>query len=203
MNCLALTSDVGERAGVIRDADGVPVEWTLLRVGDNPICQEGRDGSITLRAEDMRSIVEYHHKKGELIPVDSEHYLFALAQSKKLDEAEALRLFPGAVAGLHLTSVQYGETCSTAEAVDEDGNVEQVDVYAKKRTVSGQGNIVSGGSLAALTVGGTLEIGGQSYLITSAGKAYGPNQHATVNFSGEAPMVTSGGTVTSGDQVSG
>ena len=100
MNCLALTSDVGERAGVIRDADGVPVEWTLLRVGDNPICQEGRDGSITLRAEDMRSIVEYHHKKGELIPVDSEHYLFALAQEKALDEAEALRLFPGGVAAL-------------------------------------------------------------------------------------------------------
>ncbi len=100
MNYLALTSDVGESPGVIRDANGVPVEWTLLKVGDNPICQEGRDGVIALSTADMRSIVEYHEKKGELIPIDSEHYLFALAQSKKLDEAEALRLFPGAVAAL-------------------------------------------------------------------------------------------------------
>ena len=38
MNYLALTSDVGESPGVIRDENGVPVEWTLLKVGDNPIC---------------------------------------------------------------------------------------------------------------------------------------------------------------------
>ena len=100
MNYLALTSDVGESPGVIRDGNGVPVEWTLLKVGDNPICQEGRDGVIALSSADMRSIIDYHEKKGELIPIDSEHYLFALAQSKQLDEAEALRLFPSAVAAL-------------------------------------------------------------------------------------------------------
>ena len=112
-----------------------------------------------------------------------------------------LATYKNKVAGAHLSNLQFGETCSTAEAVDEDGNVEQIDVYGKKRTVSGQGNIVSGGDLSAMTVGGTLEFDNESYRLTSVGKAYGPNQHATVNFSGEAPMVTSGGVVTSGGQV--
>ncbi len=93
-----------EAPKVIRDDAGVPVEWTLLHVGENPICQEGRDGAITLTGEDMAAIIGYHRKKGEAIPVDSEHYLFTLAQSKQLDEAETLRLFPGAVAALG-----YGE----------------------------------------------------------------------------------------------
>ena len=114
-----------------------------------------------------------------------------------------LATYKNAVAGLHLTSVQYGETASTAEAVDEDGNVEQTDVYAKKRTIQAQGNVVSGGDISALTVGGTVTMGGTSYRITSVTKNEAPNQHATFSFNGEAPMVTSGGTVTSGDQVSG
>ena len=84
MNWMALSA---ETRGVVRDKNGVPVEWTLLRTGDNPICQEGQDGAIRLSGEDMRQIMEYHRKKGELIPIDSEHYLYELANRKKLDEA--------------------------------------------------------------------------------------------------------------------
>jgi len=91
--------------GVIRDENDVPVEWTLLRIGPNPICREGRDEVIVLTAEDMRQIIAYHEKKGELIPVDSEHYLFELANQKKLDEAETLKLFPGGVAALGFGSL--------------------------------------------------------------------------------------------------
>ena len=112
-----------------------------------------------------------------------------------------LASYKGKVEGVHLTNLQVGETASTAEAIDEDGNIEQVDVYGKKRTVSGQGNAATGGDLSALTVGGTLEFDGDEYLITSAGRTYGPNNHATVSFSGESPMVSSGGQVTSGGQV--
>ena len=43
MNWIALSS---ETPGVIRDPAGVPVEWTLLRAGDTPLCQEGRDGVL-------------------------------------------------------------------------------------------------------------------------------------------------------------
>ena len=46
------------------------------------------------------SIMEYHRKKGELIPLDSEHYLYELANQKKLDESETLKMFPGGVAAL-------------------------------------------------------------------------------------------------------
>ena len=96
-NWIALSA---ETPGVLRDECGVPVEWTLLREGENPICQEGRDGSLRLSAAAMKEIMAYHEKKGEQIPVDSEHYLYELANSKKVDEAEALKLFPGGVAAL-------------------------------------------------------------------------------------------------------
>ena len=102
MNWISLSS---ESTGIVRDENGVPVEWTLLRIGANPICQEGKDGALVLSAEAMRQIMEYHTKKGELIPLDSEHYLFELANQKKLDEAETLKLFPGGVAALGFGSL--------------------------------------------------------------------------------------------------
>lgn len=71
-NWIALSA---ETQYVIRDENGVPVEWTLLKIGDNPLCQEGKDDNLSLTAEQMREIMEYHRKKGELIPLDSEHYL--------------------------------------------------------------------------------------------------------------------------------
>ena len=70
MKWIALSAETKD---VVRDQNGVPVEWTLLRIGSNPICQEGRDGSLVLTAEAMRQIMEYHTNKGELIPLDSEH----------------------------------------------------------------------------------------------------------------------------------
>ena len=102
MNWISLSA---ETPGVVRDQNGVPVEWTLLRIGSNPICQEGRDGSLVLTAEAMNQIMEYHTKKGELIPLDSEHYLFELANQKHLDEGETLKLFPGGVAALGFGSL--------------------------------------------------------------------------------------------------
>ena len=102
MNWISLSS---ETPGVIRDENGVPVEWTLLRIGSNPICQEGKDGALVLTAEAMNQILDYHAKKGELIPLDSEHYLFELANQKKLDEGETLKLFPGGVAALGFGSL--------------------------------------------------------------------------------------------------
>ena len=97
INWIALSA---EGVDVKRDENGVPVEWTLLRIGDNPICQEGKDGNIRISEEDMNAIVDYFVKKGEEIPVDSEHYLYELASRNKVDEGEALKLFPGGVAAL-------------------------------------------------------------------------------------------------------
>ena len=61
MNWIALSA---ERLDVVRDDSGVPLEWTLLKTGSNPICQEGFDGAINLTAENMQQIISYHHKKG-------------------------------------------------------------------------------------------------------------------------------------------
>ncbi|MEI3038465.1 MAG: phage protease [Victivallales bacterium] len=97
MDWIALTA---EAQRVIRDENGVPVEWTLLKIGDNPLCQEGKDDNLSLSAEQMNEILDYHRKKGELIPLDSEHYLYNLANQKKMDEAETLKMFPGGVAAL-------------------------------------------------------------------------------------------------------
>ena len=97
MKWIALSAETKD---VVRDQNGVPVEWTILKVGENPICQEGRSGAIMLSAEGMRQIISYHEKKGEEIPIDSEHYLYELANQKHLDEGETLKLFPGGVAAM-------------------------------------------------------------------------------------------------------
>lgn len=89
-----------ESPGVKRDENGVPIEWTLLKIGENPIVKNGDAGSLTLSGEDMKSIVDYFESKGELIPVDSNHYLHELANIKKLDESEVLRLLPSGVAAM-------------------------------------------------------------------------------------------------------
>ena len=124
-NWIALSA---ETPGVLRDECGVPVEWTLLREGENPICQEGLDGSLRLSAEAMKEIMAYHEKKGEQIPVDSEHYLYELANSKKVDESEALKLFPGGVAALGfgrlaLSGEELQLTDNKLNAVMLDGHV--------------------------------------------------------------------------------
>ena len=89
-----------ETPGVVRDENGVPAEWTLLKIGENPIVKNGVPGSISLSAADAAEIIDYHRKKGELIPVDSNHYLHELANRKNLDEAEVLKLLPSGVAAM-------------------------------------------------------------------------------------------------------
>ena len=99
---IALAADA---PGVIRDENGVPIEWPLLRIGDNPIIKNGRPGSLRLSAEDMASITDYFAAKGEQIPVDSNHYLHELATRKKLDESEVLKLLPSGVAAMGFGSL--------------------------------------------------------------------------------------------------
>ena len=110
--------------------------------------------------------------------------------------------YKDAVAGLRIQSFSSDEDASTADALDEDGNVEQIDVYGKKETVQGEGNIVVGSDLSALTVGGTITVDSKVYKITKVSKKHGVNQHATCSFTASRPL-TSSGTVTSGGQVSG
>ena len=96
--------------------------------------------------------------------------------------------YKGAVSGVRLQSVTYGESASTAEAMDEDGYIEQTDVYGKKRTIQCEGNGVQGGNVAALTVGGKLTVSGVEYTLDSVQFRSGNNAHKTASISGSAPM---------------
>jgi len=113
-----------------------------------------------------------------------------------------LATYKGAVAGLNLQDVQYGETASTADALDEDGNVVQSDVYGKKRTIQATGTVKVDADLSALTVGGTITVDSVEYKLDKVDFKEATNTHKTCSLSGSAPMpVTSGAVVTSGGQV--
>ncbi len=104
-----------------------------------------------------------------------------------------LASFKGAVTGLHLQKVTYGEAASEAEAIDEDGNMEQNDVYGKKKTIQCEGNVVEGGDISALTVGGTLTVDSVAYKINNVQVVELVNGHKTATISGSAPMPAAGG----------
>lgn len=100
-----------------------------------------------------------------------------------------LASYKGAVTGLRLQRVTYGESASTAEALDEDGNIEQTDVYGKKKTIQCEGNVVDGSSFA-LTVGAKLTVGGDNFTIDNVSITENVNGHKTASISGSAPMTS-------------
>ena len=85
---------------VKQDANGVPEEWTLLHAGVNRLVKNGKDYELRLSAEDLDAIASYQAKKGEAIPIDSNHYLHILAEKHGVEESEALRLIPSGVAAM-------------------------------------------------------------------------------------------------------
>ena len=85
---------------VKQDANGVPEEWTLLHAGINRLVKNGKDYELHLSVEDLDAIAAYQAKKGEAIPIDSNHYLHILAEKHGVEENEALRLIPSGVAAM-------------------------------------------------------------------------------------------------------
>ena len=85
---------------VKQDANGVPEEWTLLHAGVNRLVKNGKDYELRLSVEDLDAIAAYQAKKGEAIPIDSNHYLHVLAEKHGVEESEALRLIPSGVAAM-------------------------------------------------------------------------------------------------------
>ena len=85
---------------VKRDRNGVPEEWTLLHAGINRLVKNGKEYELRLSRDDLDAIAAYQAKKGEAIPVDSNHYLHMLAERHGVEESEALRLVPSGVAAM-------------------------------------------------------------------------------------------------------
>lgn len=88
--------ELGE--AVERSPAGVPTAWRLFAIGENPLTIKGSDATLTLGEPEMRSIVEYHRKKGCKIPIDSRHFVSHLATELKRDESDILRLMPSGTA---------------------------------------------------------------------------------------------------------
>jgi len=83
-------------APVERDADGVPVAWRLFSFGPFSITRDG----VTLRgeftAEHAGRIMDHAQRKGAAVPIDSEHFLYTLAQALDKSEAEVAAMLQGA-----------------------------------------------------------------------------------------------------------
>lgn len=97
--------------------------------------------------------------------------------------------YKGAVSGLIITSIKFGENAQSAEAMDEDGNIIQVDMYGKKKTLQIEGT-VSGGSLA-LVAGGDLTVGGTTYKIESVEVSQTNTGHQSASVTASAPVAAS------------
>lgn len=98
-----------------------------------------------------------------------------------------LATYKGAVTGLHLQTVTVQQTASTAEAINEDGDIEQIDIYGAKKQLQAEGNVVSGGDISALVVGGTLTVESVAYKIESVSIRETVTGHKTVTVSAVAP----------------
>ena len=85
---------------VKQDANGVPEEWTLLHAGVNRLVKNGKDYELRLSVEDLDAIAAYQVKKGEAVPIDSNHYLHILAEKHGVEESEVLRVIPSGVAAM-------------------------------------------------------------------------------------------------------
>ena len=95
--------------------------------------------------------------------------------------------YKNAVAGLIITSIKFGSNAQAAEAMDEEGNIIQVDMYGKKQTVQIEGT-VSSGTTIALVAGADLTIGGVTYKIESVEVTSTNTGHTNASITASAPV---------------
>ena len=100
--------------------------------------------------------------------------------------------YKNAVTGLIITSIKFGSNAQSAEAMDEDGNIIQVDMYGKKQTVNIEGTVSSGTTLA-LVAGGTITIDGVAYTIESVEVTNTNTGHTNASITASAPVPASSG----------
>lgn len=89
--------------------DGTPVEWRLFAHGPFSITKDGVTVSGHYCPEHSDAILAYAEKKGNQIPIDSEHGLAVLADKLGVDEAELLPLLNRSKVTLGYGSLQKRE----------------------------------------------------------------------------------------------
>lgn len=107
------------------------------------------------------------------------------------------------VTGIVIQSIQKGSSLETANAMDEHGNITDINGYGKKVTVNIKG-LLNGGS--SIDAGSAITVGTDTYIITSAQVSESNTGYVEADITAEgAPGVTPVGpisgssTVTDGD----
>ena len=102
--------------------------------------------------------------------------------------------YKGALAGVHLQNMTIQETASTAEAINEDGDIEQIDIYGAKKQLQAEGTVITGGTISALTVGASLTVNNVTYKIENVSVRTSVTGHKTITVSAVAPHAINAGT---------
>ncbi len=87
----------------------LPGAWRLLRTGSNPLTKEGKPFELKISKTDVENIVQYAAEKGEKIPIDSRHTLFALAEKHGIEETALEKAVPQKCAALGYASLEARE----------------------------------------------------------------------------------------------
>ena len=99
----------GLALGDVLSDPACPKPFRLFAAGENTLTRNGKDYVLTLSAEQIRAIADYHAKKGEKIPIDSRHALFLAAEKAGVSELDASRTVPSKVAALGFASLEARE----------------------------------------------------------------------------------------------
>lgn len=97
--------------------------------------------------------------------------------------------YKGQVAGVEIQQFTFNNTSSEVEALDENGDISQIDQYGRKRTIQGDGNLKSENDMK-LEPGATLTVDGITYKLNSVTKTVSNTGHVKVSFAGSAPWNT-------------
>ncbi len=81
-------NDIFAENAVLRDADGLPERFRILRFGPGTLTLNGRQHPFEFQPEHAEMIVASAERKGQAIPMDCEHAGFLLAEAQGLEESD-------------------------------------------------------------------------------------------------------------------
>ena len=112
------------------------------------------------------------------------------------DVVFGLATYKGAISGLQLQNISEQETGQQNEPLNEEGGVNQIDLYADKMVLSATGNVVEGSDVSAIKRGGSLTVNGTTYKITNVTWGEGTAANKTCQITAEAPLAPPSGSGT-------
>jgi len=109
------------------------------------------------------------------------------------DVVFGMATYKGAISPLQLQNISEQETGQQNEPLNEDGDVNQIDLYGNKKVLNATGNVKEGADTSAIVRGGSLIVNGTTYKITQVTWGESPNANKTCQITAEAPVVSGSG----------